>query len=72
MKRSRLSEDEARYLQLLKRRRAAADARDDLIVFARFMKPDPDRPDDTDASLYHVARRSPPRWSGSKRARSSG
>ncbi len=56
MRRARLNGDEARYLQLLKRERARCEARSDLITFARYMKPDPDHLDDTDFSLYHVAK----------------
>ena len=56
MTRQRLTEGEARYLELLKRRRQATAARDDLIAFARYMKPDPAAPDDVDYSLYQVAR----------------
>lgn len=56
MRLERLSEGEARYLQLLKRRRQALAAADDLIDFACFMKPDPGHPDDTDFSLYDVDR----------------
>ena len=52
----RLTDAEARYLNLLKRQRQTLLARDDLIDFARFMKPDPDHPDDIDLSLYQVAR----------------
>ena len=56
MTRQRLTEGEARYLELLKRRRQATAARDDLIAFARYMKPDPVAPEDVDYSLYQVAR----------------
>src|SRR6516165_8099310 len=41
---------------LLQRRRAAIEARDDLITFARFMTPVPDTPDDVSTSLYRPAR----------------
>lgn len=56
MRRIRLTWQERRYLSLLKRQRQATAARDDLIDFARLMKPDPDHPDDTDYSLYDVAK----------------
>jgi predicted phage terminase large subunit-like protein len=54
VRRQRMSEEEYRLLLLLKRQRALAEARDDLLTFARVMKPDPDYPDDTDRSLYEV------------------
>jgi predicted phage terminase large subunit-like protein len=47
---------ELRYLNALKRQRAIIDAREKLIPFARFMKPDPNFPDDTDHSTYEAAR----------------
>lgn len=46
---------EARYLNLLRRRRAAIAARDDLLTFARYMMPDPEHPDDVTRSNYWVA-----------------
>ena len=52
----RRTPEEARYLALLQRQSAVHKARDDLIEFAKFMKPDPDRPDDVSRSLYHVAK----------------
>jgi len=51
-----LSDDENRYLQALKRRKAAAAARSSLIAFARAMHPDPNHPDDPDFSLYQPVR----------------
>ena len=51
-----LSKEELRYLNALKRQRAIIDAREKLIPFARYMKPDPNHPDDTDFSTYEVAR----------------
>src|SRR5262245_55696189 len=44
-----------RYLAALERRRAALAARDDLVSFARFMRPDPTRPEDVNLSQYTVA-----------------
>ena len=41
---------------LLKRRRAAILARDDMIAFATFMMPVPDTPDDVSVSLYRPAK----------------
>lgn len=41
-----------RQLLLLKRKRAILRAREGLIDFTRLMMPDPDRPDDSDYSLY--------------------
>jgi predicted phage terminase large subunit-like protein len=52
---ARLTPAETRYLLLLKRQRQVTAARDDLIEFARYMKPHPDHPQDTDYSLYEVA-----------------
>ena len=51
-----LGPSELRYLNALKRQRAIIDARDKLIPFARFLKPDPNHPDDTDFSTYEAAR----------------
>jgi len=48
--------EEKRYLALLQRQAAVHKARHDLIEFARFMKPDPDHPEDVSRSLYHVAK----------------
>jgi predicted phage terminase large subunit-like protein len=56
MKKQRLTPEEARYLNLLRRQSKAKAARDDLIHFAEYMKPDPDHPNDVEYSLYHVAR----------------
>lgn len=41
-----------RYLTALARRKAAIEAKDDLLSFARFMKPDPADPDNPARSLY--------------------
>lgn len=49
-----LTAREERYLLALKRRKAALAARDDLLDFARFMRPDPRRPDDVSFSQYSV------------------
>ena len=49
-----LSPRETRYRLALKRRQAALLAQDDLIAFARFMRPDPKHPDDTSFSQYSV------------------
>jgi predicted phage terminase large subunit-like protein len=49
-----MSPEEVRYLNLLKRRRAAFAARDDLLTFAQFMMPDPEYPDDVDQSAYYI------------------
>jgi predicted phage terminase large subunit-like protein len=51
-----LTSDEVRYLAALKRRKAAAEARDDLISFTRLLMPDADAPWDSDKSQYIVAR----------------
>lgn len=45
-----------RYLNALQRRKAAIEARDDLLKFARFMMPDADFPEDVSKSQYIVAR----------------
>jgi predicted phage terminase large subunit-like protein len=47
---------EIRYLNALKRRKAALVAQNRLISFAKAMKPDPDHPDDPDFSLYQPAK----------------
>ena len=52
----RRTAEETRYLALLQRQAQVHKARDDLIEFAKFMKPDPDRPEDVARSLYHVAK----------------
>jgi predicted phage terminase large subunit-like protein len=44
-----------RYLNALQRRRAAIDAKDDLLTFTKLMKPDPDHSDDATRSTYQVA-----------------
>lgn len=44
-----------RYLTALERRKAAIEAADDLLSFARFMKPDPNDPDDVFKSQYITA-----------------
>jgi predicted phage terminase large subunit-like protein len=51
-----MTPDEERYLLALKRRRAALNARDDLVDFARFMMPDQDDYENPDVSEYQVAR----------------
>ena len=48
--------DRQRYLALLKRRKAAVNARGDLLQFARYMMPDAADPDDVDKSQYLVAK----------------
>jgi predicted phage terminase large subunit-like protein len=47
---------EERYLLALKRRRAALNARDDMISFAQVMMPDPMNYEDSDFSAYQAAR----------------
>lgn len=39
-------------VQLLKRKKAILTARDDLLTFAKFVKPTPERPDDPETSIY--------------------
>lgn len=51
-----MTEDEKRYLLALKRRRAALSARDDLLSFAKFMRPDPDDHENPDKSAYQTAK----------------
>lgn len=41
-------------IQLLKRQKAAVEARDDLLRFTQFTMPHPDNPNDVDRSLYDV------------------
>lgn len=45
-----------RYLLALQRRQAALEARDKLLRFAQFMRPDPDRAEDPNFSTYQAAR----------------
>ena len=51
-----LTAQEFRYLAALKRQRAILDAREKLIPFARFMRPDPNHSEDTDFSVYEAVR----------------
>jgi hypothetical protein len=51
-----MTPDEERYLLALKRRRAALLAKDDLIAFAKFMRPDQDAYEDPDKSAYQAAK----------------
>jgi len=51
-----LTARETRYLNALKRRQSALQARDDLLAFARFMRPDPLHPDDPAYSQYVTAK----------------
>ena len=51
-----LTVQELRYLAALKRQRAILDAQEKLIPFARFMRPDPNHPDDIDHSIYEAVR----------------
>jgi predicted phage terminase large subunit-like protein len=46
--------DEDRRLRLLRIKQAILTARDDLIAYARYMRPDPQAPWDTSRSLYEV------------------
>jgi predicted phage terminase large subunit-like protein len=48
--------DRQRYLNLLRRRKAATTARDDLLEFAKYMMPDAADPDDVELSAYLVAK----------------
>ena len=49
-----LGKNELRYLDALKRQRAIIDARERLIPFARFLRPDPNHADDSDFSSYEA------------------
>ena len=46
---------EKRYLHALQRRQMVLKAKNDLTVFAQYMMPDPNNPDDVTKSLYEVA-----------------
>lgn len=50
-----MTQDKERYLNALLRRKMALAAKDDLLVFARFMMPDADHPDDVSRSQYITA-----------------
>jgi hypothetical protein len=51
-----MTPDEQRYLLALKRRKAALLAQNDLMEFARFMRPDQDEPDNPEKSSYQIAK----------------
>src|SRR4029077_1011877 len=51
-----LSPEEIRYLDALKRQKAVLAARNELIAFARLMKPDPNQAENAALSSYQAAR----------------
>ena len=51
-----MTPEEQRYLTALKRRKAALSAKDDMLHFAQFMRPDPDDHENADKSGYFIAK----------------